>query len=132
MPSHAPPLRDMHFVVHELFDAVRELSALPPYADLDTETINAVLEEAARFAKEVVFPLNLRCDTQGCTFDQQARNVALAPRCTRARRGTNGAFGVKAPIGVDTDRLRCKASWSSREAFNCSYNWKEWGFADLP
>ena len=77
MPSYAPPLRDMRFVVHELFDVVHELSELPPYADLDAETVDAVLEEAARFASEVVFPLNLRGDTQGCELDPLTRCVTL-------------------------------------------------------
>ncbi len=68
MPSYNAPLRDMRFVMFELLDAEREFKAIPKYADLDAETINAVLEEAAKFATQVVFPLNTVGDIEGCTF----------------------------------------------------------------
>ena len=68
MPSYNAPLRDMRFVMFELLDAEREFKAIPKYADLDAETINAVLEEAAKFASQVVFPLNTVGDIEGCTF----------------------------------------------------------------
>ena len=47
MPTYTPPLRDMHFVMHEVLNVTGELNALPKYADLDVDTVNAVLEEAA-------------------------------------------------------------------------------------
>ena len=68
MPSYNAPLRDMRFVMFELLDAERELKAIPRYADLDRDTIDAVLEEGARFASQVAFPLNGSGDIEGCTF----------------------------------------------------------------
>jgi len=68
MPSYKAPLRDMRFVMFELLDAEREFKALPCHADLDADTVNAVLEEAAKFAEQVIFPLNGVGDIQGCTF----------------------------------------------------------------
>jgi len=46
MPQYNPPLRDMQFVLHEVLHVVDELKALPTHADVDADTINAVLEEA--------------------------------------------------------------------------------------
>ena len=66
MPSYTPPLRDMQFVIHELLGAVDELKKIPSYGDLDADTVNAVLEEGGKFASEVLAPLNLVGDTQGC------------------------------------------------------------------
>ena len=43
MPHYTPPLRDMQFVMHELLNVVDELKALPAHADIDVETINAVI-----------------------------------------------------------------------------------------
>ena len=43
MPSYTPPLRDMQFVMHEVLKVTDELKAIPKHADLDVETINAVL-----------------------------------------------------------------------------------------
>ena len=45
MPQYNPPLRDMQFLMHEVLNVVDELKALPAHADLDEDTINAVLEE---------------------------------------------------------------------------------------
>ena len=59
MPQYNPPLRDMQFVLHELLNVSEELKALPSHKDIDIDTINAVLEEAGKFASEVIAPLNL-------------------------------------------------------------------------
>ena len=68
MPRYTAPLRDMRFVMFELLDAENALKAMPKYADLDVDTINAVLEEAAKFAEQVAFPLNQIGDREGCTI----------------------------------------------------------------
>ena len=44
MPTYQPPLRDMHFVLHEVFHVADELKAMPAHAETDADTINAVLE----------------------------------------------------------------------------------------
>ena len=67
MPTYSAPLRDMHFVLHELLEVESTYKALPAYKDIDTETINQVLEEAGKFASEVVAPLNQTGDREGCT-----------------------------------------------------------------
>ncbi|MFM2035543.1 MAG: hypothetical protein RL459_808 [Pseudomonadota bacterium] len=75
MPIYTPPLRDMQFVLHELFKVTDDLQAVPRYADLDSDTINAVLEEAGKFAAEVAFPLNISGDTEGCQLDPTTHAV---------------------------------------------------------
>lgn len=62
--NYQAPLRDMRFVLHEVFDASGHCERLNN--GLDRETIDGVLEEAARFAGEVVAPLNRNSDEQGC------------------------------------------------------------------
>jgi len=76
MPIYNPPLRDMQFVLHEVFQVSDEFKAMPRHADVDVDTINAVLEEAGKFAAEVTFPLNISGDTEGCQLDQQTHEVA--------------------------------------------------------
>ncbi|MBL8329619.1 MAG: acyl-CoA dehydrogenase C-terminal domain-containing protein [Rubrivivax sp.] len=75
MPTYTPPLRDMHFVLHELLKVTDELKLLPRHADIDADTINAVLEEGGKFAAEVLFPLNISGDQQGCRLDKASREV---------------------------------------------------------
>ncbi len=69
MPSYTPPLRDMQFVMHEVFKVTDDFKAMPQHADIDVDTINAVLEEAGKFATDVIFPLNISGDSEGCTLD---------------------------------------------------------------
>ena len=76
MPAYTPPLRDMQFVMHEVLNVTEELKVLPKHADIDAETINAVLEEGGKFAAEVTFPLNISGDTEGCKLDQKTHEVS--------------------------------------------------------
>ncbi|SEK94603.1 hypothetical protein SAMN05216359_10472 [Roseateles sp. YR242] len=75
MPQYNPPLRDMQFVLHELLNAADELKLLPAHAEVDEDTINAVLEEGGKFAAEVLAPLNLSGDAEGCVLDKTTHEV---------------------------------------------------------
>ncbi len=75
MPSYTPPLRDMQFVLHEVLRVTDSFKDIPAYAEVDVETINAVLEEGGKFAAEVAFPLNQIGDEQGCRLDQSTHEV---------------------------------------------------------
>ena len=75
MPSYQAPLRDMHFVLHELLNVEHELRSLPAHAYMDTDTINQVLEEGGKFASDIVFPLNHSGDREGCHYDAATHSV---------------------------------------------------------
>ena len=75
MPTYTPPLRDMQFVMHELLNVTDDLKTIPRHADIDVDTINAILEEGGKFASEVIFPLNISGDTEGCTHDKVTHAV---------------------------------------------------------
>lgn len=65
--SYQAPLRDMRFVLHELFDAAAHCERLGN--GLDRELIDGVLEEAAAFAAGEVAPLNRNSDEEGCHLE---------------------------------------------------------------
>ena len=75
MAQYTPPLRDMQFVMHEVLNVVDELKLLPAHADIDADTINAVLEEGGKFAAQVTFPLNRNGDEEGCKLDKTTYEV---------------------------------------------------------
>ena len=75
MAIYTPPLRDMQFVMHELLNAVPQLNEIPAHADLDVDTVNAVLEEGGKFAAEVLLPLNQSGDREGCVLDKVTHEV---------------------------------------------------------
>ncbi len=75
MPSYTPPLRDMQFVLHEVLNVTDDLKQMPKHADIDADTIAAVLEEGGKFASEVIFPLNQVGDQQGCVLNRDTHEV---------------------------------------------------------
>ncbi len=75
MPQYTPPLRDMQFVMHEVLKVTDEFKLIPKHADIDRDTIDAVLEEGGKFAAEVTFPLNISGDQEGCTLDRATHEV---------------------------------------------------------
>jgi alkylation response protein AidB-like acyl-CoA dehydrogenase len=68
MTVYKAPLREYRFVLRELFD-VGELASLPGYEDATPDVFEAVLEEGAKIAEEVLFPLNRSGDEEGCSFE---------------------------------------------------------------
>ncbi len=75
MPTYTPPLRDMQFVMHEVLNVADDYRAMPRHQDVDADTINAILEEGGKFASEVILPLNISGDTEGCTLDRKTHEV---------------------------------------------------------
>ena len=68
MTTYTAPQRDMRFVLHEVLD-VEQLAALPGYEEATADTVDAIIEEAAKVAEEILFPLNQSGDREGCTFE---------------------------------------------------------------
>ncbi len=68
MATFTPPLREMKFVFRELFNG-DDLQNLKGYGDFSADVVDAVLEEAGKLSAEVLFPLNLSGDEEGCTFE---------------------------------------------------------------
>jgi alkylation response protein AidB-like acyl-CoA dehydrogenase len=75
MPSYHPPLRDMHFVLHDVLGVMDVLKDLPAHAELDAETMAAVLEEGGKFAADILTPLNAVGDAQGCHLNRDTHEV---------------------------------------------------------
>lgn len=68
MHSYAAPLRDMRFVLKELA-GLEQVARLPGYADATPEVVDAVLDEAAKFATLVLAPLNAAGDKAGAHWE---------------------------------------------------------------
>ncbi|TDF86405.1 acyl-CoA dehydrogenase C-terminal domain-containing protein [Pseudomonas sp. H9] len=70
MPEFNAPLRDMRFVLHEVFQGPALWARLPALAErVDADTADAILEEAAKITGQLIAPLNRSGDEQGVTFD---------------------------------------------------------------
>src|SRR5690242_9514923 len=64
MSTYRAPLADMEFVMNELA-GLSQVAALPGFEDATPDTVSVVLEEASRFASEVLDPLNATGDREG-------------------------------------------------------------------
>ncbi len=67
MSDYRAPIKDMRFVMDEIA-GFQQLSQIPAYADATPDMADAILDEAAKFTREVLAPLNRVGDTQGCTW----------------------------------------------------------------
>jgi 3-(methylthio)propanoyl-CoA dehydrogenase len=76
MSTYEAPLKDMQFVICELA-GLDQVTALPGWQDTDEEVVSAILQEASRFASEVLAPLNRVGDQAGVIWKDG--NVIMAP-----------------------------------------------------
>jgi alkylation response protein AidB-like acyl-CoA dehydrogenase len=74
MSTYAAPIRDMKFVINELV-GLGDITVLPGCGEVTPDLVDAVLEEAGKFATGVLDPLNVPGDRVGAKLD---RNVVTA------------------------------------------------------
>lgn len=67
MPSYAAPTKDMQFILHDVLNITE--AGIPGYEELEPDFTSAILEEAGKISSEVLQPLNVVGDTEGCTLE---------------------------------------------------------------
>ncbi len=67
MPVYTAPTKDMQFILHDVLNV--SASDIPGYNELEAEFTGAVLEEAGKVATNVLHPLNVVGDTEGCRLE---------------------------------------------------------------
>ncbi|HEK1691975.1 TPA: acyl-CoA dehydrogenase C-terminal domain-containing protein [Pseudomonas putida] len=73
MAEYKAPLRDMRFVLNEVFNVAELWAQLPELAEaVDAQTALAVLEEAGKVTSKSIAPLNRAADEEGCHWENGA------------------------------------------------------------
>ncbi|MEM9432795.1 MAG: acyl-CoA dehydrogenase C-terminal domain-containing protein [Pseudomonadota bacterium] len=67
MTTYTAPTKDSQFVLHEVLKVSEQ--SIPGYDELEADFTTAVLEEAGKIASEVLHPLNVVGDQEGCTLE---------------------------------------------------------------
>ncbi|WP_299691578.1 acyl-CoA dehydrogenase C-terminal domain-containing protein [uncultured Tateyamaria sp.] len=67
MPSYTPPTKDMQFILHEMLNVTG--SGIPGYDELEADFTSAILDEAGKLTSEVLAPLNVVGDKEGCRLE---------------------------------------------------------------
>ncbi|QBP74892.1 acyl-CoA dehydrogenase [Herbaspirillum huttiense] len=95
--SYTAPVKDMLFVMNELA-GLAAVNALPGCEDATPETVEAILEENARFCSEVIAPLNHSADKAPSSWADG--KVTTSPGFKEAFRqfGEAGWQGVQHPV----------------------------------
>ena len=67
MPSYTPPTKDMQFILHDVLNITE--SNIPGYDELEADFTSAILDEAGKLTSEVLAPLNVVGDKEGCRLE---------------------------------------------------------------
>ncbi len=120
MPIYKAPVDEVLFLLNDVFQIAR-YNNLPGFADASPDLLEPILGEAAKLCEEVVQPLNLPGDEEGCTRHDDGSVTTPKgfkdglPAICRGR--LDGHFGARrirrpGPAGDDDRRssTRCMAS----------------------
>ncbi|MBA2412610.1 MAG: acyl-CoA dehydrogenase [Burkholderiaceae bacterium] len=121
--SYVAPVKELLFVLNELA-GFREIQQLPGCEDATDETVQAVIEENARFMSEVVAPLNWNGDVQPAKWDNG--RVTTTPGFKAAFRSfaEAGWQGVQHPVeygGQDLPKVVAAPCMEMMQAANLSF-----------
>src|SRR5450631_2590250 len=72
MPIYKAPVEDVTFLLNDVFQIDR-YDNLPGFSDASADVREAILNEAAKLAEEVLQPLNRSGDLEGCTRHDDGR-----------------------------------------------------------
>lgn len=68
MPAYDAPIREIRFLLEDVFGYERNTPLLPGFEEATLDTAMAVLDGAASFVQDVLVPINLPGDNEGCHF----------------------------------------------------------------
>lgn len=77
MPEYKAPLRDMQFVLHDVFKAEQLWETMPAMEEVNRELADAILEESAKINESLIAPLSQPGHEEGVTW---ADGVVTTPK----------------------------------------------------
>ena len=123
MPQYKAPLRDIRFVMNELLESEALYQRLSGYEEATQELMDAIVEEGAKFAENVLSPLNEPGDDEGCTwkdgvvttpkgFPEAYQQFVANGWPALAADTAYGGQGMPDLLGIIANELAGTANWS--------------------
>ena len=123
MPEYKAPLRDISFVMNELLESEALFQTLPGYEEATRDLLDAIVGEGAKFAENVLSPLNQSGDEEGCTWSEEGvKTPAGFPEAYQqyvangwpalSAETEYGGQGMPSLLGIIINELAGTANWS--------------------
>ena len=124
MQVYQAPLRDMRFVLNEIFDPQEDgFGNFPAHEEFTPDLVDAVLEEAAKICTDVLLPINASGDIEGCVLENGVvrtptgfKEAYAAFRdggwCSLANDPKWGGQGLPETVNKMTEEMICSANLS--------------------
>src|SRR3954465_15281450 len=98
MPTYKAPVEDVSFLLNDVFQ-FDKYNNLPGFADASPDVREAILDEAAKLSEQVLQPLNLSGDQEGCVRHEDGS--VTTPKGFKAafKQVTEGGWlGLSSPV----------------------------------
>ena len=123
MPEYKAPLRDISFVMNELLESEALFQTLPGYEEATQDLLDAIVGEGAKFAENVLSPLNQSGDEEGCSWSEEGvKTPAGFPEAYQqyvangwpalSAETAYGGQGMPSLLGIIINELAGTANWS--------------------
>jgi acyl-CoA dehydrogenase len=121
MPSYKAPLEDVGFLLNDVFQ-FDNYNNLPGFADASPDVREAILDEAAKLAEQVLQPLNRSGDLEGCVRHEDGSVTTPKGFKQAFKQVTEGGWlGLSSPAEYGGQGLPVALSQTVNE-FQCSAN----------
>jgi alkylation response protein AidB-like acyl-CoA dehydrogenase len=127
MPTYTAPITDMKFLLHDVL-GLENYSNLAAFKDATPDLVDAILEEAGKFASEVLQPINQSGDEEGCKLEDGAVTTPEGFREAYKLYVENGWQGLTAPTDYGGQNLPQILGLAVNEMMIAA----NWGFAMYP
>ena len=123
MPDYKAPVRDMQFVINEVLESEKLYQTLPGFEEATADLMSAILEEGARFAENVISPLNRSGDEEGCHWSEEGVKTPAGFKEAYRQYVDNGwpalsadaeygGQGMPSMLGIVMNEMAGTANWS--------------------
>ncbi len=123
MPVYKAPLRDMKFLLNDVFDYPTHYQGLASGENATPDIVNAILTECGRFCEEVLSPLYQSGDEEGCKLENgevitpKGYKEAYQQYVMGSWQGLSapeefGGQGLPASMGLFKQEMMGTANWS--------------------